>query len=468
MREQFSKDAIAYGWQALGIRVGIEEGDWNRVGVATIYGDVVAVGDQPVLQILPAATSGWTELIRADAIDRLADDQFWPKSLPAAPFDQIPIMFWGDSAAHNQFALISEDRILQIQADIISATLFMLTRWEEYASETLDLHGRFPAYAAVASRLGFLQRPIIDEYALILKAWLGQLLPDWQPWGNTFQVQLSHDIDGLRRFSPERGRWRPGGGWRTVARELLTGTPVVQLRETWRDIGYSARQEQADSHFQAIRRLAALATRYEFPAAFFFMTADAGQYDDGYQLTSALGQAALSVIETHGHEIGLHPGYETFLNRPVLANEIKRFEAATNLSSYGGRQHYLRFSAPQTWHDWAAAGFAYDSTLGFATAPGFRAGTCFPFNPFDIERDEIIPLEELPLVAMDVTFTSPAYLGLAPAEVIEEITKLARRCQIVGGTFTLLWHNANMNAPWDGVYEAILKGLRRLMEQPDE
>ncbi|MCB0015332.1 MAG: polysaccharide deacetylase family protein, partial [Anaerolineales bacterium] len=237
---------------------------------------------------------------------------------------------------------------------------------------------------------------------------------------------------------------------------------------TLRDIGYSRHHDPADSHFQAIGRLVDLARQYDFPAAFYFMTSEPGPRDDGYQLASSPGQAALARIRGAGHELGLHPGYTTFLDTAELERQRERFAAATGLTSYGGRQHYLRFRVPQTWRDWADAGFRYDSTLGYATAPGFRAGTCLPFQPYDLAADEPIDLIELPLIAMDVTFTSPTYLGLTPAQAEAQILELARRCQAVAGCFTLLWHNGTMEPPLDALYETILGRLRQLMDDADE
>jgi len=44
---------------------------------------------------------------------------------------------------------IKEDEII-CGIDIFASSFFMLTRWEEYANKTRDLHNRFPATASLA------------------------------------------------------------------------------------------------------------------------------------------------------------------------------------------------------------------------------------------------------------------------------------------------------------------------------
>ena len=50
------------------------------------------------------------------------------------------------------------------ELDILAASFFMLTRWEEYVNRTRDNHNRFQATASLAYKQGFLDRPIVNEY----------------------------------------------------------------------------------------------------------------------------------------------------------------------------------------------------------------------------------------------------------------------------------------------------------------
>ena len=71
-----------------------------------------------------------------------------------------------------------------------------------------------------------------------------------------------------------------------------------------------------------------------------------------------------------------------------------------------------------------SSGFAYDSSLGFGGAPGFRAGIAHPFRPWDFEHDRPLDLVEIPLAVMDVTLAEPRYLGLSVKEAERRLLAL--------------------------------------------
>ena len=49
-------------------------------------------------------------------------------------------------------------------SDLFAGAFFMLTRWEEHVVKERDVHGRFCSSNLLASRFGFLNRAIVNEY----------------------------------------------------------------------------------------------------------------------------------------------------------------------------------------------------------------------------------------------------------------------------------------------------------------
>lgn len=49
-------------------------------------------------------------------------------------------------------------------SDLFAGAFFMLTRWEEHVVKERDVHGRFCSSNSLASRFGFLNRAIVNEY----------------------------------------------------------------------------------------------------------------------------------------------------------------------------------------------------------------------------------------------------------------------------------------------------------------
>jgi hypothetical protein len=335
-------------------------------------------------------------------------------------------------------------------ADIFAGSFFMLSRWEEYLGKVRDDHDRFPATASVAFRQSFLDRPIVDEYAVILAEWLKALFPRWESPSRKLSIELSHDIDLVQQFETTLAGLRSAMDFTVVKRQpwaaVQTLAQIVGLRK--------------DPYTSGIFHLASLSRKYNFPSVFNFMAGARSQWDEGYNLSDPLVTTIIQKLSAAGFEIGFHPSYRTMDDPLLLAREKENFDAVVGPGKHGARQHYLRFRVPTSWRNLEQLGFAYDSTLGYADHEGFRAGTCRRFRPFDVQLDRALEMWELPLIVMDATLNR--YRGLTPQQGKEKILELAKRSMSVGGTLTILWHNSSFNyswKPWGQMYPEALKHL---------
>ena len=130
---------------------------------------------------------------------------------------------------------------------------------------------------------------------------------------------------------------------------------------------------------------------------------------------------------------------------------------------HGQRYHYLRVDPHANLAPLADLGFAYDSSLGFGGAPGFRAGIAHPFRPWDLEHDRPLDLVEIPLAAMDVTLAEPRYLGLSVKEAERRLLALLDRAAEHGGGFSILWHTDRFDPAtsggWDRLYARLIDAI---------
>ena len=364
-----------------------------------------------------------------------------PASLPYGPLDgfeapggdRLPILFAGPPGTPWGLPL-----------DVFGAAFFMLTRYEELVLEDRDDHGRFPAEASLAFREGFLELPVVDAYVDALWSALGRQWPGLARPTPASRLVLSHDADwplGTLRRSPE-----------VIARACM-GDLVSR-----RDPLLAARRVRAYFEVKAGRCdgdpcntfdfLMDTSERHGMQSAFNFITAHSGPLIDGtYEMDDPWIVALLRRIGLRGHEVGLHPSYGSFLDASRTRREFERLLEATRAAGvaqprWGGRQHYLRWRNPVTWRNWAQAGLHYDSTLGYSEHIGFRAGTARPYQVFDLEARTPLPLEERPLIAMDVTLKS--HMRLSPDESALRLASLRRVCRRYGGDLTLLWHNDSL------------------------
>jgi hypothetical protein len=197
----------------------------------------------------------------------------------------------------------------------------------------------------------------------------------------------------------------------------------------------------------------ATSERHGLESTFFVKSAASDRcFDDPYPLDAPCVTAVLRRIHARAHRIGLHPSYLTYRDGARLQAEFASLrETCERLgirqAEWGGRQHYLRFAIPATWRHYAAAGLAYDATLGFDDCPGFRCGTCYDFRVFDFEERRVLPLYERPLTAMEITLLDCRYLGLSPEAAQQWVVRLAEVCRLFSGCFRLLWHNNELVTP---------------------
>ena len=97
-----------------------------------------------------------------------------------------------------------------------------------------------------------------------------------------------------------------------------------------------------------------------------------------------------------------------------------------------------------------ANGIKEDYSMGFADAPGFRAGTCRPFAFYDLGTEQETSLTIYPLSLMDGTLRE--YLSLTPESAEVVIRSVANTIKTYRGTLVTLWHNSSFdeNKLWQG------------------
>ncbi|MFD1588321.1 polysaccharide deacetylase family protein [Halorientalis brevis] len=126
------------------------------------------------------------------------------------------------------------------------------------------------------------------------------------------------------------------------------------------------------------------------------LTQEFGRYDVRESDVAELIQR----LDDGGWEVGLHGSYHTATDRTRLAEEKTRIEEVLGKNIRGGRQHYLRFEAPETWQHYRDLGLKYDASFGSARKPGFGSGYDV-FRPFG---DDFVVF---PLTLMDQHLPDP-------------------------------------------------------------
>jgi hypothetical protein len=311
----------------------------------------------------------------------------------------------------------------------------LLTLANERGAE-LDRHGRplppenppGPRVAEIAVGLG--RRMGVER-----RGYLG---------GERFLVALTHDVDQL------------GGGGLPTAGRKLAGAVVHRSRRRLREGTTFAldalRGRDPDYPLEAM--LAAEAGR---GSTCFFLTRQEDPAD-GYpeRYLPALADA-LERTRAAGLEVALHASYRARQRPGAIAEEARALE-----DLHGLRHHYLRSDPSRLAAELREAGLRYDSSIGWPSRPGLRAGTPYPYRLWDPERREAAAWE-LPLAVMDATLSEERYLGLDADAAFDAAVAALEPVAGNGGAVAILWHppqhHPRLSNGYDRVYRRLLEWI---------
>lgn len=333
--------------------------------------------------------------------------------------------------------------------DDVAEAFFHLARVEERKGKR-DEHDRF---GAASSSLDPLDPPL-DRLRRRLR-----LEPP--RWGSArFAVALTHDVDTPWKWTPI--------GLRGAAARLKADTRARRLRPALREArGLAAaplhRLRRSDPYwsFEDILR----DERRSGSSSTFFVMAGHGHPNDGAapETYARLRPKLVQTVLAGGAEVALHGSYSAADRADRLSAEKRKLEALAG-PVRGQRYHFLRLDPHSNLGALDSLGFLYDSTLGFADQPGFRAGIAHPFRPWDFAREEPLRLVEIPLAAMDVTLAEERYLNLSARDAATRLGALVDWAAEHGGGFSVLWHSERwdsaMHPGWDRLYRRFMEYVR--------
>jgi peptidoglycan/xylan/chitin deacetylase (PgdA/CDA1 family) len=339
----------------------------------------------------------------------------------------------------------------------------MLSRYEELITQSFDNHGRFPATASVAYKESFLDRPIINEYLEIFKDSLLLMWPNLNFTKHDRKNFITCDVDWP--YDPTLYSLKQL--FKKLAKSIIFDKEISSvLKRVCLFLNSKARKKNKDSYHQGIKFIMDMNEKYNNKVAFYFISHHTSKLDtlNDSEFDSQRIRSLLREIKNRGHELGVHPGYNTFNNSKNFKKTVERFrkilkEEKINQRDIGGRQHFLRWDTSQTPKLWEANNLLYDSTLSYADKSGFRCGICYEFTMYDLIERRPLNLKQRPLIVMECSIISKNYEGLGyKKESIERFEYLKKRCHQFDGTFTLLWHNYHFQNKEDKIfYEKLIK-----------
>ena len=319
----------------------------------------------------------------------------------------------------------------------------------------------------VLNPLGLLYRPIVDEHYLDN----GGEKPVW-PDGKAFAVCLTHDVDTISAFSLLKSVRARRLQW---TKEPLVHKKFKCLFSFVADLARSLKRSWERDPLHCYERWLEAEKEVSAHSTFFFWPgwSSIGRRhttDCSYELFDSVefdhqkvsAGEMIQELDRRGWEVGLHPSWYSFNSLEELKRQKNALENVVHNEIVSVRQHCLHHDIRNTPRIHAAAGFKYDSTLGFNDNVGFRFGTCYPWFLYDLKAEEQLPVMEIPLILQDGAMLNPNKgLRLDEYAAFNYVVQIAEAVEKVGGVLTLLWHtNHIIDQAWWNLYVRILKYLK--------
>lgn len=339
---------------------------------------------------------------------------------PLATLEGIPILFGTPSISQSKDLVV-------IKADLVASAFYLLSRYEERINHRRDHHGRFSSIESILTKENLLERPVVDEYGVILRTALRSVGVNIPEPKHEMAVTLTHDVDVpfvYRSFISILGGIKRGE-FKTLFKTLfkkLENNPFFTF--PW--------LLEQDARLENARKIYFLRSPL-FPE----------YYDRPYiRIDSRDMRALIKTLQNHNVQLGLHVSYASAEHLELVKQEKESIEKVIGKQLTANRNHYLRLTSNNQLDALIEAGIKEDFTIGFAEMPGFRLGTCRPvkyINPYTLE---VTDLTLHPLTMMDGSFSKYSQMGFT--EAYDTACRLIDQVRKHGGELVLLWHNSEV------------------------
>lgn len=341
--------------------------------------------------------------------------------------------------------------------DIFASAFFTVSRYIEYLPSKQDKHGRFRGSQSHIVKAGYVEKPLVNMYALEIKKKLVEKFPALNFKINRFQYIPTFDIDIAYSYSYKGWKRNLGG----IAKSFIV-SDFAAIKERILVL-LSQKKDPFDNYDYILEQC----SKHDFQPLFFILLGDQSRFDKNIdpehpafrQLIKRLSDAA---------KMGIHLSYKSHTDSKIGRTEIKRLEEIIDAIVTINRYHYLRFELPFSYQSLIKLGITDDYSMGYGPHAGFRAGICTPFYFFNLRTNEQTELKIHPIAFMDTTFTH--YYRHNNREAMRTLRTITKNVSEVNGTMYGLWHNSSFSEQnewkgWRKIFETIADEAATLMKK---
>jgi hypothetical protein len=379
---------------------------------------------------------------------RISDNEFFIRSTSLLFEKGIKPQHIHCFEKYNQKAFFATEGDLHF--DILAASFYLLSRYEEYLPHDKDMYGRYAHTSSLAFREGFLHIPLVNVWLEVFRKTLQVKFPDISFRRGHFKCALSYDVDIAYAYQ-EKGFVRTTAGF---VRSILRGK-WHEVKGRWQVL-----RGQRRDPFDCFEWLDALHLYCRLKPYFFFLVAGStSKYDKNVNPSSPLLQNLISYYAA-SYKVGLHPSWQSGDDEKMLREELEWLEVIADRKIIHSRQHYIRFTLPQTFRRLIEAGIEKDFSMGYGSINGFRASVCSSFVWYDLEAEKSTSLVLYPFCFMDAN--SFYEQKQTPQQAYSELLIYYEQVKRFKGIFISVWHNFILGTDkefkgWRDMFELFMK-----------
>ncbi|MDP3929531.1 MAG: polysaccharide deacetylase family protein [Bacteroidota bacterium] len=328
--------------------------------------------------------------------------------------------------------------------DMLSASFYLLSRYEEYLGAGTDEHKRFKAENSLAFQQEFLHFPLVDFWVQTLATNLQKCYPKLGLNQNTFRQLNTIDIDFAYKFKGLSN----GSKWRKILGSILKGKPdFIPINPPEPD------------PYDTYEFLLNAADKKQIETQFFFLFADYGNHDKNISPNSIEMKNLVQTLAKK-YSCGIHPSYKGALISKLYQKEHQYFKQYTGKDALHSRHHFLKIKMPESYQRMLKMGIQHDYSMAYSKHLGFRASTAQAFKCYDLLQEKTLDVWIHSPCVMDVTLKNGLNLNIT--EAIQKIKDLKETVKSVNGEFISIWHNSNFGSAenwenWEEVYLSLFE-----------
>ncbi len=376
--------------------------------------------------------------------------------------EDLPVLF-PLSNEKNLFRM-DEAGNLWFTHDYLSSAFYLLSGIQELTEGKRDAHGRFCFSDSIQKAYGFISKPVVNYYfECLLKAFecfgkIHHMEIRRRRLFDNFGFLLSHDVDRVAFHHPRLMAYKM---LQMLGVKSSTESKSIIFKQLLSGIHYHLIPWGGKDPWWNFSWMMELEKRLGIRSVFFFLHKEEGYKNAWFRFASPKIKRLISALKNNKFEVGVHGTFKSVNDGHSLQQQKTALAKVYGEEPLGIRQHFLLFSNPITFQLQEAAGLVYDSTLAFHDHDGYRNSYCYPFHPYDFEKDCPMRIWEIPLVMMEVSVLQ--YRQLSYADLAQNVSGFIQEAQKFGGLFSLLWHNCRLNnKEYAGIldfYEGLLKDI---------